>query len=84
MKAIIVIVLLIIVGSLGSALFYLIKDRDRSPRTAKALSVRIGLSISLFLLLLLAYALGIIQPHGLRTGTPAPSGEPPTAPANPR
>lgn len=80
MKAIIVIILLIIVGSLGSALFYLIKDR--SPRTVRALTLRIRLSIALFLLLLLAYAFGIIKPHGLRNGMPVP--ESPTTPANPR
>lgn len=76
MKAFIVIILLAIVGSLGSALFYLLKDTNRSPRTVKALTFRIGLSIGLFLLLLLAYAMGFIQPHGIRHG--APSATPPT------
>ena len=36
-----------------SALVYLLKDRERSPRTARALTLRIGLSIGLFVLLLL-------------------------------
>ncbi len=72
MKAIILLVLLVIVGSLGSALYYLIKDRNRSPRTVKALTVRIALSIGLFLLLLLAYGTGLIQPHGLRMQSAAP------------
>lgn len=66
MKIIIVLVLLVIVGSLGSALYYLLVDRERSPRTVQALTVRIGLSIGLFLLLLLAFGFGWIQPHGLR------------------
>ena len=73
MKIFIVLVLLAIVGNLGSALYYLLKDRDRSPRTVKALTLRIGLSIALFFLLLLAYGFGLIQPHGLRPGFgPAP------------
>lgn len=65
MKAVIILLLLIIVGSLGTALVYLVKDRTRSPRTVKALTVRIGLSIGLFILLLLAYGFGLLRPHGL-------------------
>lgn len=59
-KIIIVLTLLVIVGSLFSALFYLFKDKSGSDRTVKALTVRIGLSISLFILLLLSYRLGYI------------------------
>jgi len=66
-KAIILLILLVIIGSLGQALYYLIKDRNRSPRTVKALTVRIALSIGLFFLLLLAYGAGLIQPHGIRS-----------------
>jgi hypothetical protein len=86
-KAIILLVLLVIVGSLGSALYYLIKDRNRSPRTVKALTLRIALSIGLFFLLLLAYATGLVQPHGLRLGagsrSPAPPAGQPAPPENP-
>lgn len=65
MRTLIVLVLLIIVGSLGSALYYLFKDRGRSPRTVKALTFRIGLSLALFVLLLLGFRLGLLQPHGI-------------------
>lgn len=78
MKAIVVLILIVIVGSLGQALYYLFHDRDRSPRTVRALTVRIGLSIGLFFLLLIGFALGWIQPHGLRpsaTGIAPPAGE---------
>jgi hypothetical protein len=85
LKVFIVLVLLAIVGNLGSALYYLLKDRDRSsPRTVKALTIRIGLSIALFFLLILAYGLGLIQPHGLHPGvrsTP-PNSAPSEAPKN--
>jgi len=74
-KALIVLVLLIIVGSLGTALIYLVKDRTRSPRTVKALTVRIGLSIGLFVLLLLAYRFGLLHPHGLPKIQPPPPQE---------
>ncbi|GAA5236577.1 twin transmembrane helix small protein [Verticiella sediminum] len=55
-----------ILVSLGSALFYLMRDQGRSKRTVKALTVRIGLSVALFIFVLIAYALGWIEPTGLR------------------
>jgi Protein of unknown function (DUF2909) len=64
-KVIIILALLIILASLGSALFYLVKDKDGSDRTARALTARITLSIVLFVFLLIAFSTGIIQPHGL-------------------
>jgi len=63
-KVIIVLTLIVIVGSLFSALFFLVKDKTGSDRTVKALTIRIGLSITLFLLLMLGYYFGLIgQPH---------------------
>jgi hypothetical protein len=51
---------LLIVGSLFSALFYLVKDKGAGERTARALTIRIGLSLTLFLLLMLGYFTGVI------------------------
>ena len=65
MKILVIIILIAIVFSLGSAIVYLVRDQGRSSRTVKALSIRIGLSVALFLLLLLAYSFGLIEPHGL-------------------
>jgi len=65
MRIVVIVLLLAIVGSLASALFYLFKDDPDSRRTVRALTVRISLSVSLFILLLIAYALGLIQPGGL-------------------
>lgn len=63
-KTIIIIMLLLIVGSLFSALFFLVKDKGTANRTAKALTLRISLSLMLFILLMLGYFTGIIgQPH---------------------
>ena len=68
MRILIVLVLLIIVGSLGSALYYLLKDRGRSVRTVRALTFRIVLSLALFVLLLLGFKFGLLQPHGFGQG----------------
>ncbi len=66
MKIVIAIAFILILGSLGSALFFLMKDKGKSDRTVKALAIRVGFSITLFILVLLAYSLGFIQPTGIR------------------
>ncbi len=62
-KLVILALLIVIVGSLASAMFYLVKDKGRSNRTVKALTVRISLSIAAFLILMGAWYLGYIEPH---------------------
>jgi hypothetical protein len=57
--------LVLIVGSLASALWFLIRDKGSSTRTVKALTVRISLSIGLFLLLMAGYYFGLIPKTGL-------------------
>ncbi|MGB4948476.1 MAG: twin transmembrane helix small protein [Candidatus Competibacter denitrificans] len=64
-KIVVIVLLLMILASLGSGLFFLINDRGKNRRTVKALTFRIGLSVALFLLLMLAYAAGLIKPHGV-------------------
>ncbi len=60
MRIIVILFIIVILGSLGSALYYLIKDRGTTQRTAKALTVRIALSITLFLLLMIGFYTGLI------------------------
>ena len=60
MKIVVIIFVLLILASLGSALFFLISDRSQSKRTARALALRVGLSVTLFLLLMAGYYLGLI------------------------
>ncbi|MFW5969099.1 MAG: twin transmembrane helix small protein [Halofilum sp. (in: g-proteobacteria)] len=67
-KILLVILLLLIVGSLASALIFLMRDSSDSDRTARALTWRIGLSITAFLLLLLAGWTGLIEPNGIHRG----------------
>ena len=66
MKILVAIAFILIIGSLGSALFFLMRDKGKSNRTVNALAMRVGLSITLFLLLLAAYKMGWIAPTGLR------------------
>jgi hypothetical protein len=58
-------VLVLILISLASGMFYLVRDKGQSNRTVRALTVRIALSVSLFALLMLAIATGHLQPHGI-------------------
>ncbi|MFN7085142.1 MAG: twin transmembrane helix small protein [Burkholderiales bacterium] len=60
MKYIVILFVVLIISSLGSALYYLVRDRGTSDRTAKALTVRIALSITLFALLMLGSHFGLI------------------------
>lgn len=66
MKTFVAIAFILIIASLGSALFFLMKDKGQSNRTVNALAMRVGLSITLFLILLGSYKMGWIQPTGLR------------------
>jgi len=65
MRIIVIAMLALIVGSLASALWFLIRDKGTSERTVQALTVRISLSIGLFLLLMAGYYFGIIPKTGL-------------------
>jgi hypothetical protein len=65
-KYLIVAMLVLIVISLGRALFYLSSSRrGDGEKMVRALAWRIGLSVALFLLLIVAYYQGWIQPHQL-------------------
>jgi hypothetical protein len=65
MKIVVAIAFLLIIGSLASALFFLMRDKGKSNRTVQALAWRVGFSITLFILILVAHYLGWIEPSGL-------------------
>ncbi len=65
MKILVVIAFILIIGSLASALVFLMRDKGRSNRTVQALAFRVGFSILLFVLILVAHKLGWIQPTGI-------------------
>jgi len=62
-KILIIIVLVAIIGSLGSALFHMSRNKGDSKKMARALTIRVGLSVILFILLMLAYYNGLIEPN---------------------
>lgn len=68
-KYVVIFMLLLIIGSLFSALTFLVRDNGHkdSTRVVKALTLRIGLSFVLFLALGAGYYFGIIPATGLRS-----------------
>lgn len=65
MKWIIIFAFVLIIGSLGSALFFLIRDRGRTRNMMRALAFRVGFSVALFLFILFAHQMGWIQSTGV-------------------
>ncbi|MFZ9391340.1 MAG: twin transmembrane helix small protein [Burkholderiaceae bacterium] len=66
MRIFIALVFVLILFSLGSALFYLMRDKGTSNKTVRALALRVGFSVALFLFLIAAHQLGWIESTGLR------------------
>lgn len=66
MRIVALLFIVFILGSLASALYYLIKDKGRTDRAVRMLTVRVGLSLALFILLMGGYYLGAIPQTGLR------------------
>lgn len=59
----VIVMLLAIVVSLGSAFVSLFRSKGQGTNTVKALTIRVGLSITLFIVLMVLAWLGIIKPH---------------------
>jgi len=68
MKWIIAVAFALIIGSLMSALFFMMRDQGRTRNMARALGFRVGFSILLFVFLLVAHQLGWIQTTGIPVG----------------
>ncbi len=58
MKIVVLAFVVLIIASLGSALFFLVTGS--SKRMVKALALRVGLSLTLFLLLMAGHYFGLI------------------------
>jgi len=63
MRYVVIVVLLLIVASLGSAVVFMMRDRGNSKRMVKALAIRVGLSVALFAFLMLGYYFGFFKDH---------------------
>ncbi len=61
-----------ILASLGSALFFMMKDgtdgKRKTSNMARALAFRVGFSVVLFICILIAWKLGYIRPTGIPGG----------------
>ncbi len=65
-KLIIVAMLFIVIASLASAMFHLVRGEGRSSdKVLKSLTWRIGLSVLIFILLFIGQSMGLIAPHSL-------------------
>jgi Protein of unknown function (DUF2909) len=66
-KFLLISIFLLIIASLGLALFHLVKPKGdgTSEKMAKALTFRIGLSLFLFIFVFILIATGIVKPHGI-------------------
>ena len=64
MRFVVILFLLLIITSLGSALLMLLRGGNSaqpSTRMARALAIRVGLSLALFALLMAGFASGLID-----------------------
>lgn len=60
MKILVVILLVLVIASLFSALFFMYRDKGDSKRMVTALTFRIVLSIAIFLILIGSYYFGLL------------------------
>jgi hypothetical protein len=69
MKYLVILAFVAIIGSLGSALYFMLQGgrpgKTKSNNMARALAFRVGFSILLFVCILLAWKFGYIQPTGI-------------------
>jgi hypothetical protein len=63
MKLVVILILLAIVASLGSGLWFLAKDDRGSTRVLTALKIRVALSAILIAFLIIGYFQGWIAPN---------------------
>jgi len=72
MRYLVLLAFIAIIGSLGSALYFMMRggqdDRAKSNHMARALAFRVGFSILLFVCILVAWKLGYIHPTGIPVG----------------
>ena len=60
MRYVVIAMLILIIASLGSGLYFVMHDKAGSKRAVKALAIRVALSVMLFLILMGSYYFGFI------------------------
>lgn len=64
-KYLVIAILVAIMISLGSALYFLLTDKGGSKRMVNSLTVRISLSVALFILLFVGWYFGLVGPRAV-------------------
>lgn len=72
-KAIIIVLLLAIVGTLMTSMVFLVKDPSGRKRTLTGLKIRVALSVTLVLFVLFSYYQGWLRPHPALPPSAAPA-----------
>ena len=62
-KGLVLVLLLAVLASLFSGLFFLLRDGQRGKRTVRALTLRIALSLLLFALIMIGFWAGLGVGH---------------------
>lgn len=60
MRYIVFLFIALILFSLGSALFYMLRSKQTNPKVVWSLTLRVGLSVALFMILMISHKLGWI------------------------
>ncbi|MBX2839645.1 MAG: twin transmembrane helix small protein [Gammaproteobacteria bacterium] len=60
-KFIVILLLLFVILSLFSGLFFLVKDKGNTKRVVHALTLRIGLSVLAIIVIMIAAAFGVVE-----------------------
>lgn len=71
MKLVIVLFIVAILFCLGSAMYYLLYDRQDPTKMVKMLSLRIALSVILFFALIIGFATGVLKPNNIALYQPS-------------
>jgi hypothetical protein len=62
MKILLVVLLVLVLISLFSGLFFMYKDKGNSRRVVNALTIRIGLSVLIIVIVIVGYFFGLLPP----------------------
>lgn len=68
MRIVVAIAFLLIIASLASALFHMMRGKGQNHLMVRSLMFRVGFSIALFLFILFAHWMNWIQSTGIRSG----------------
>ncbi|MPW22769.1 twin transmembrane helix small protein [Paraburkholderia sp. CNPSo 3157] len=68
MHVLVPIAFILIIASMVSALYFMMRDRGKTQRMVWSLATRVGLSITLFFSILVANWIGWIHPTGIPFG----------------